>query len=72
MSIEYRYVVLHTTENVVTEIQKLLDEGWIPIPGAIPLLVYHLQRDLAAMAPAMGMAIDETKITIIKAKPEGD
>jgi hypothetical protein len=46
MNLEYKTEVLSLMDpQLQNRINQLVNEGWTPIPGAMPVGVYHLQRD---------------------------
>jgi len=69
-AVEHQHFVIPVDENVQKEIERLLNEGWTPVPGVTPLAVYHMQRvagaGLATASVKTGMTIDDAGITIIR------
>ena len=62
MTTEYQVLVLPINDNLVSELKKVTEDGWAPVPGTFPMAVYNLQRD---QSPTVDIRVDESLITII-------
>lgn len=72
MQIEHQMAVLPVDEKLVENVDKFKEEGWMVMPGVMPIAIYHLIRvkmednPLAALGAKAIMTIDETKVHIIR------
>ena len=68
-SVEYQHFTIPVDTNVQQEIERLIKEGWTPVPGVAPLAIYHMQRVVDHMAAAgvqIGLSVKDEGITIIR------
>jgi hypothetical protein len=74
MSDEFDYTtrVLPVDANVQVEVAKFIAEGWVPVFGATPIAIWHLQRpkNQPAVGAHGGVSIRDDGLFVIKANGE--
>lgn len=67
-TMEYKHFTIPIDVNVQREIEVLLQQGWTPVPGVMPVAVYHLQRavntDMAGVQVNVG--VDDNGVMIVR------
>ena len=75
MEVEHDTKVFRLDLSLQGNLEAMAAEGWMLVPGIVPVGVYHVVRlkgvqpgpqPLAAAAPVARLAIDETKIKILR------
>jgi hypothetical protein len=72
MKLEYQTQSFPMDDDFKTKIDLLVAEGWGLVPGTVPVVVYHLQREIKVqsaykVASAGALSIDDSKVEIIRA-----
>ncbi len=70
-SVEYQHFTITVDANVQKEIERLLNEGWTPVPGVQPVALYHMQRivgqqQVAGVGPQVGVMLRDEGVTVIR------
>jgi hypothetical protein len=65
---EHLTQTLAIDDKLDAELRRLAEGGWQLTPGTTPVAIYQLRRQVALVRAAGrgGIAIDDSKITIIK------
>jgi hypothetical protein len=65
---EHLTQTLAIDDKLDAELRRLAEEGWQLTPGTTPVAVYQLRRQVSLVRAAGrgGIAVDDSKITIIK------
>jgi hypothetical protein len=75
MEVEHSVKVFTLDNTLEQNLQAMSADGWILVPGIIPVGVYHVVRikgaqlqppSAAAQAPVAKITIDETKVKILR------
>ena len=69
---EFETKVFPLDEKLPSELRQLEEEGWQLVNGVKPVAVYFVGRVVAprAMASEGGITIDDSKVSIIRARKE--
>jgi hypothetical protein len=72
MKFEHQTTVIPVDENLLKAVENMKAAGWMIMPGATPVAVYHLIRPVQEVNPLAAlnvegiMTIDETKVHIVR------
>jgi hypothetical protein len=72
MKVEYKTKSLVMDDKFKAEVDALVSDGWGLVPGTMPVVIYHLQRqvggsELLGVGAGAAMSIDDSKVEIIRA-----
>ena len=73
MNVEHSVKVFPLDQDLESNIKAMSAEGWIMLPGVVPVAIYHVLRMVGAMPVSEGAAqpfaqitIDDTKVPLIR------
>lgn len=71
MDYEHETKVIPIDEALPEQLKAMQADGWVVLPGSVPVAVYHVLRPknrpkTADIGAAGGLAIDETKVQILR------